>query len=97
MPRTNDSPAQLTFAVFYPAVVTPNGDGSMTVKPGRPITKMSPVELANHFGVNRDTIYHWRQEGIIPPEMVIFAGKRKLKFLAGAVPHLEAHFRKLRE
>ena len=95
--KPKESANQLTFAVFCPPVVTSNGDGSMCVKPGRPIIRLTPTQLGAHFGVNRDTIYRWRQEGIIPADQVTFAGRRKLLFACQLIPVLEAKFRSIRE
>ncbi len=92
-----DNPDQRTSTVFCPPVVVPHGDGSLTVKPGRPVTRLTALQLASHFGVDRDTIYRWRQEGIIPEDMVSFAGKRKLLFAAEVVAHLEQSFQRQRE
>ncbi|HEV2207332.1 MAG TPA: hypothetical protein VG167_01040 [Verrucomicrobiae bacterium] len=85
-------PSQLTFSVFCPPIITANGDG-FTVKPGRPVVKLSAAQVAAHFTVDRETVYRWRQEGLIPESLVHRAGLRKLSFDAAVIPHLEARFK----
>ncbi|HWX18751.1 MAG TPA: helix-turn-helix domain-containing protein [Candidatus Binatia bacterium] len=94
MSKAKDNPSQLTFSVLFPAVVAANGDG-FTVRPGKPVLKLSPAQLATQFAVERHTIYRWRAEGLIPEAFVTFGGKRKLRFDAAVVAHLEAHFKTL--
>ncbi|MDE2099075.1 MAG: helix-turn-helix domain-containing protein [Patescibacteria group bacterium] len=91
-----DNPSQLTFAVFCPAVISANGDG-YTIKPGRPLLKLTAAQLGAQFGVDRETIYRWRQEGIIPDDLVERAGKRRFLFSAAAVDHLKTYFKALHE
>lgn len=99
MPKksTTEDPAQLTMAVFCPPIVTRTGDGTFTVRAGKPITRITPEQLASRFNVDRDSIYRWRQEGTIPEEFVDYGGKRKLMFSAEVIPHLEKKFKTLRE
>lgn len=88
---------QLAFALFAAPVVTPNGDGSVTIKPGKPFLWLTPKQLGDQFNVDRDTVYRWRQEGIIEDRFVKFGGLRKLLISAEAVPVLEARFRSKRD
>jgi len=95
-PATANRPGQgsgaaVSTTVFTPPVVTPTGDG-YTVKPGRPIVRLSAQQVGLRFGVSRETIYRWRAEGAIPEQFVTRAGKRKLLFAAELIPHLEAAF-----
>ena len=95
-PRAKDDPAQLDFVAFLP-VMTKNGDGSVTIKAGQPLLKLSAVQLAKHFNVHRESVYRWRSEGVIPEEFVHRAGKVKLLFSAAVIPVLESHFRTIHE
>ena len=95
-PLRDHTPPQPTFAVFCPAVISANGDG-YTIKPGRPLLTLTSGQLAAQFAVDRQTIYRWRQEGLIPEEFVQLAGKRKLLFRADIVPRLQAHFQAARD
>ena len=90
------NPNQLTFAVFLPPVIMPTGDG-FKVTPGKPIYRLTAGQLAAQFAVDRDTVYRWRQEGLIPDQFVTRAGKRKLMFSAEIVPLLDQHFKNLHE
>jgi len=89
-----DDPAQLTFGIFIPPIVRKNGDGSFTVTPGRPIKELSSEQLSSHFAVSVSTVYRWREEGIIDDKFVRRAGRRKFRFSADLISHLEAEFRK---
>ena len=88
---------QLTFALFATPIVTSNGDGSVTVKPGKPSLWLTPKQMGAQFGVNRASVYRWRDEGLIGAEFVRFAGKRKILISAEAVASLEKYFQGLRE
>jgi hypothetical protein len=92
MSKAKDNPAQLTFTIFCAPTIVPNGDGYI-VKPGKPLLKLGAGQVAAHFGVDRQSVYRWRQEGLIPDEMVHRGGKRKLMFVSGVIAHLEAWFR----
>jgi hypothetical protein len=87
---------QLAFVFGAPTIV-PQGDGSVLVRPGKPLTWLTPNQLAAQFRVHRQSIYRWRDEGLIPEHLMRFAGKRKLQISAEVVPLLEAHFRRIRE
>ncbi len=88
---------QLAFAIFAPPTVTPQGDGSVVLKPGKALIWLTPKQVGHQFNVDRDTVYRWRQEGLIEDKFVKFAGLRKILISAQAVPILEAHFRAHRD
>ena len=92
MSKVKDSPNQLTFTVFCAPTIVRTGD-SYTVTPGKPLLKLTAGQVAAHFGVDRQSVYRWRQEGWIPEAIVHRGGKRKLMFASGVIPHLEAKFR----
>jgi hypothetical protein len=87
---------ETAFAFLAPITVA-TGDGSFLVKAGKPTFLLSAKQLGSHFSVDQDTVYLWRQGGLIPESFVRFAGKRKLRFSSDIIPFLEAEFRKLRE
>ena len=84
------SPAPAT--VFLGQTSTPQGDGSFIVRPGRPVARLTPTQLASVFGVDRDSVYRWIDDGTIDPAHVMPAGKRKLLISAAAVPALSQKF-----
>ncbi len=94
--KRRDDPNQLTFPVFIPPVVERRGD-EFIVKAGRPLVEMSATQLGSVFDVDADTVYLWRQDGTIPEQFVRRAGKRKLKFSAEVITHLQTLFKKLHE
>ena len=90
--RTPDAPGQLTFVVFGSPTMQSNGDGSVTVRPGKPTQWLTPAQFAAQFNVSRESIYRWISEGTIAPKHVTPAGKRKLLINAAAVPECRAAF-----
>lgn len=91
-----NDPSQLTFAVFAAPVVVPHGDGSVTVRPGRPMFWLSPKEFGQQLGRDRNTIYQWIQQGIIEERFVEYSGRRHIRISAEAVPVLKQLFKDLR-
>ena len=84
-------------SVLKPAFVIPwvsakQPDGSFKISPGKPIEWLSAKQLADSIGLNRDTVYRYREEGIIPKTHVKPAGKRKWIFHASVVALLDEFF-----
>jgi len=74
--------------------IVPHAAGAVTPGPSAlGVARLSPANLAAHFHVSRAMVYRWRNEGTIPPELVMFAGKRKLLFGAQVIGHLESRRR----
>ena len=96
-PANTPAPAQKVPAVFCPAIVTKTATDEFTVKAGKPVTRITPEQLASRFNVDRDSVYRWRQDGTIPEKFVSLGGKRKLMFSADVIEFLEAHFSELRQ
>lgn len=80
--------------VFVP-VVTNTGDG-FTVKPGKPLLRLTPRQFASCFGVTADAVYLWIADGTIAEEFIEKAGKRKFLIAAAAVAHCQKKFKALR-
>jgi excisionase family DNA binding protein len=58
--------AQLEF--HFPAIVTPRGDGTWLVKPGRPVPRpalVSTSSAARILGVHRKTVLRYVDEGLL--------------------------------
>ena len=91
-----DNPDQLAFALFTPTVIIPQGDGSVLVKPGRPIQRLTPAEFGRRVGLDRDTIYRYIGSEALPERFVEYAGVRKITIDAAAVEHFLAHCKKRR-
>ena len=64
------------------------------MKPGKPQERLSPAQFAAQFGVDRDTVYRWVQEGLIPESLVVAGGLRKYFILSEAVWLLRERFQK---
>jgi DNA-binding XRE family transcriptional regulator len=84
-------------AMAFEQTIIPQGEGSYLVKAGRPVAKLRPQDFARELGVNRQTIYRWKDEGLIPESLIEFAGKRKILILAAAVPVMKAYFKAMRD
>ena len=96
MKERKANPDQLALALYTPTVVIPQGDGSVVVKPGRPIQRLTPEEFARRVGLDRDTIYRYRGSKALPEEFIEFAGVRKITIDAAAVEHFLAHWKRRR-
>jgi hypothetical protein len=87
---TEQKPASL----FIPTESLPQGGGAILVRPGKPVSRLTPKMFAEAFGVDRDTVYRWRTEGLIDESFIEAAGKRKILISAEAVQVLRAKFKK---
>jgi hypothetical protein len=86
---------QVTFSfASAPAVVIPQADGSVIVRPGRQVLRewLSSRALGQEFGVSESTVNRWRQEGLIGEEFYRFAGRRKIEYRADVVDLLKVQF-----
>jgi len=86
--KTKDQPEQLKSPAFVP-VVTLTGSGTFKVELGKPMYWLTPAQFAQQFGVDRDTIYRWRETGLIEPEYIEPAGLRKWRIQSTAIAHLK--------
>ncbi len=78
--------------VLIPAVVTKIGPDAFSVAPGKPLLWLTPLQLGQHFGLSRKTIYNWREDGIIPKKFIQNSGRRRFHISSAAVPYLETEF-----
>ena len=89
----NQSAEQPLLPLFFPTVQVPQGDGSVLVKPGRPVEWMTPKEFGRHVGLGPDAIYRKLGSEAIPQEFVRYSGPRKIQIRTDAIPHFLAHYR----
>jgi hypothetical protein len=82
--------------VVFPTITARQADGSLNVKTGKPLAWLSPAQFAMFFGVDRNTIYRWKDEGTIPRQYIKPNGKRKIGISAAAVEIVQDTLRKLR-
>jgi hypothetical protein len=52
--------------VFYPVTVTPQGDGSVLCRPGKPVSLLKTQEVSKTLRVAQRSIQHACQRGWIP-------------------------------
>jgi len=90
--KRGDDPAQPPAEVVFPPQIIPQGEGAFIVKPGRPISTLTPKQLADQIGANRQSIYRWLAEGTLPEALTQRAGKRKILFSAAAVEVMKRYF-----
>jgi hypothetical protein len=91
----NTDANQGTFA-FLRASVQSNGDGTFTIKAGKPVLKLTPAQFAAEVGLSRDSVYRRIEDGSIPPEHVEYAGPRKIVIHSPALDHFREHWKNLR-
>lgn len=96
MPRPKDNSDQLALALFTPTVVIPQGDGSVLVKPGKPIQRLTPAEFARRVGLGRNSIYRHIGSESIPEHFVEYVGERKMTIDAACVEHYLTYWKKRR-
>ncbi len=58
--------AQLYFT-FTP-VITPQGDGSFTIRPGKPVALLKVREVASALRLHISSVYRLIDEGVLPSE-----------------------------
>lgn len=59
---------------------------------GKPVFSLTPKQFGAQFGVVRETVYLWIQDGTIPPGMWERGGKLKLRISSAAVALLKSKF-----
>ncbi len=85
-------PAQLPLPCFTLPVIMPQGDGSVVVRPGKPVLWMTPGQFAQAVGLSRDSIYRYIGTAALPDDQVQYCGRRKLRIASAAVqPFLDYH------
>ena len=84
---------QESTAVYCPPVAMPQGDGSFVVKPGKPVSRLTPKQFAQAVGLHRNTVYEHIGTDAIPEAFVDYAGARKIQIAAEAVAHFKAYWR----
>ncbi|MCW5559727.1 MAG: hypothetical protein KIT22_18070 [Verrucomicrobiae bacterium] len=83
--------------LWIPTVTIPQGDGSVVVKPGKPVAWLTPKQFGQQFGLSADTICRRIGHESLPESFVEYAGPRKIRIQAAALDHFRAHWRKHRD
>lgn len=92
-PKTRNSVPENQLCFFAPTIIARvPGTSSITVTSGPPVAWLRPVQFAREFGVTRDTVYRWHDEGEIPEALVRYQGLRKLEIAAEAVAYCRENF-----
>lgn len=86
-------PEQTLLPLFIPTVQIPQGDGSVLVKPGRPVGWLTPKQFGQQVGLSADSIYRAVGSDSLPERFVEFAGQRKLRIRADALDHFREYWR----
>lgn len=89
---------QLLLPIFGLPTVVPQGDGSMVVRPGKPVLWLTPAQFAAQVGLSADTVRRYIHSGtVIPSHLVECIGLRKYRISSEAVGHFLEHCRRLRD
>lgn len=96
MPR-RDQPDHPLLPLFIPVVQIPQGDGSVLIKPGRPVEWLTPKQFALQVGLSADTIRRKIGTPALPMEFVEYTGPRKIRIRADALSHWRAHWAAMRD
>lgn len=83
---------QLEMVLFAAPVLVPQGDGSVLVRPGRPLQRLTPAQLAQQIGVSRSSVYRYLSETAAVAPHVQRAGPRKLLIEAAALGVLQGQW-----
>ncbi|MHB8520690.1 MAG: hypothetical protein ACYDH9_08020 [Limisphaerales bacterium] len=94
--KRSDHPNQLLFPVFCAPVVIPQGDGSVIIRPGRPVAWLTPGQFAIAVGLSRDSVYRYVGTEALPDHLVEYPGLRRIRISAAAVSHFLEHCKSVR-
>lgn len=101
MPKAPSKPAadaQQLLPLWTPMVQIPQGDGSVLVRPGRPIERLTVLQFAQAVGfASRTSVYDRLGTDEIPEQYVERVGGRKVLIQAAAVEHFRAYHRVRRD
>ena len=82
--------------LLIPTIQIPQGDGSVLVKPGRPVEWLSPKTFGQYVGLSADSIYRKIGEPCLPEEFVRYNGPRKIQIRSDAVEHFTRYWEERR-
>ena len=57
-----DCAAVMTLLSWFP-IVTPQGDGSVVIRPGKPIAEMTVTQAARFLGIHKSSVYRLIDNG----------------------------------
>ncbi|MBN9693937.1 MAG: hypothetical protein J0M24_27150 [Verrucomicrobia bacterium] len=93
MPNPTKEPLQTLLPLFIPTVQIPQGDGSVLVRPGKPIEWLTVKQFGQQVGLKEDSIYRKIGSDALPERFVDYAGPRKYRIRADAIEHFRQHWR----
>lgn len=88
---------QLDLFLWSPSVVVPQGDGSVIVRPGKPIEYLTPLQFSKAVGYSRSAVYEQIGSPSIPERFIRRVGPRLIKIQAAAVPHFLEYWKLRRD
>lgn len=90
MNRSN-MPNQLDLPISWtPPAITPHGDGSFTVRPGRPVNWLTPAQFAKAVGLSRRAVYEYMGTESLPDRFIRRTGARLRHISADGLDHFVA-------
>jgi len=86
-------PEQIQLPLFFPTVQIPQGDGSVLVKPGRPVAWLTPKQFAQLVGLSPDTICRHVGSACLPEQFVEYNGPRKIRIRVDGLDHFREYWK----
>jgi hypothetical protein len=94
MPKHEPSEhAELPLVFYSPPVSVPQGDGSVLVKPGKPLSRLSVAQFSTRVGLSSDAIYKQLGTDSIPEDFLEYSGARRVWIKAEAIEHYLAYWK----
>ncbi len=89
---TLESPNQPLLPLWTPTVQIPQGDGSVLVKPGRPVQRLTVLQFAGAVGfASRTSVYDRLGTEELPERLIERVGAGKILIRADAVAHFRSY------
>jgi hypothetical protein len=82
--------------LFIPTIQIPQGDGSILVKPGKPVAWLNPKQFGEQVGLSPDAIRRKIGSEALPERFIEYAGPKLIRIRADALEHFREHYRNLR-
>lgn len=57
---------QMTFCLSFTPVMVPQGDGSVLVRPGKPVAEVTPLQASRMLQISRSAVYELLNAGVLP-------------------------------
>lgn len=86
-------PEQIQLPLFFPTVQVPQGDGSILLKPGRPVSYFTPKQFGQLVELSADTICRHIRSECLPEKFVEYIGPRKIRIRVDGMDHFREYWK----